>query len=110
MPHKKGMKMKGMTPGQKLAYDDTMDYKKPASATTKARATTTKGNARKTAPVGSRKAYDGTVGTPGAKTKKLGGGLAGWRAAVKKANDKLGTKGIPRKGTKAYAEAKRLYK
>ena len=103
MPPKKGERRKGAKPGARLAYDDTKDYKKPPSKTTLARKTTKKGDARKTAPIGSRLAYDDT------KKKKTGGGLAKWREAVKKANAKLGTSGIPRKGSKAYTEAKKIY-
>ena len=101
----KGDARKGAKPGQRLAFDDTKDMKKGPSKTTLARKTTTKGAARKTAPTGSRLAYDDT------KKKKAGGGggLAKWRAAVKKANTKLGTSGIPRKGSKAYTEAKKIY-
>lgn len=98
----KGMRRKGaMTAGQRKAFDDTMDYKKPASKTTMARKTTTKGNARKTAPMGSRLAYDD-------KKRKAPSGLAKWRMGVKKANEKLGTKGIPKKGSKAYTMAKKM--
>jgi len=99
----KGEKRKGAKAGARLAYDDTKHYKKPASKTTLARKTTKRGEARKGAPIGSRLAYDPK------KTKKKTPGLDKWRAAVKKANTKLGTKGVPRKGTKAYKEARKLY-
>ena len=102
---KKGEARKGKAAGSRLAFDDTKDFKKGPSKTTLARKTTTKGAARKTAPTGSRLAYDDTK----QEKKKAGGGLAKWRAAVKKANAKLGTKGVPRKGSKAYAEAKKIY-
>ena len=100
----KGDKRKGAKAGARLAYDDTKDYKKPASKTTLARKTTKRGEARKGAPIGSRLAYD-----PKKTTKKKAPGLAKWRDAVKKANTKLGTKGVPRKGTKAYKEARKIY-
>ena len=96
----KGMRRKAAKhAGERKAFDDTMDYKRPASKSTMARKTTTKGNARKTAPIGSRLAYDDTKQE---KRKAAGNGnaLAKWRDAVKKANEKLGTKGIPRKGSK----------
>ena len=107
MVTKKGDARKGQKAGERLAFDDTP--KRPVgrpSKSTLARKTTTKGAARKTAPFGSRKAFDDTKQE---KKKSAGGGLAKWRAAVKKANDKLGTKGVPRKGSKAYTEAKRIY-
>ena len=107
---KKGEARKGKAAGSRLAFDDTKDFKKGPSKTTLARKTTTKGHARKTAPTGSRLAYDDTKQEKKkASGKGTGGGLAKWRAAVKKANDKLGTKGVPRKGSKAYAEAKKIY-
>tara|TARA_R110002020_G_C15951094_1_gene745636 strand:+ start:377 stop:700 length:324 start_codon:yes stop_codon:yes gene_type:complete len=105
MTTKKGDARKGAKPGQRLAFDDTKHDKKGPSKSTLARKTTTKGAARKTAPIGSRLAYDDTK----QEKKKAGGGLAKWRAAVKKANAKLGTSGIPRKGSKAYTEAKKIY-
>ena len=113
----KGMRRKAAkTAGQRKAFDDTMDYKKPASKTTMARKTTTKGNARKTAPMGSRLAYDDTKQEHDKKhhdkkhhdKKKAPSGLAKWRMCVKKANEKLGTKGIPKKGSKAYTMAKKM--
>ena len=71
---------------------------------------TKKGEARKGKAAGSRLAFDDTKQEKKkAGGKGTGGGLAKWRAAVKKANDKLGTKGVPRKGSKAYAEAKKIY-
>ena len=72
---------------------------------TKPRMTTTKGAARKTAPVGSRKAYDDTKQEA---TKKRDA-LARWRAAVKAANKKHGTTGVPRKGSASYKTARALY-
>jgi hypothetical protein len=106
MPTTKGDARKGASKGARLAFDATKDtHKKLASKTTLAKKTTTKGGARKTAPVGSRLAYDDTKKDK----KKTGGGLTQWRAAVKKANTKLGTSGIPRKGSKAYTEAKKIY-
>ena len=107
----KGMRRKAAkTPGMRKAFDDTMDYKTPASKTTMARKTTKKGNARKTAPTGSRLAYDDTKQDKKTTTKKAGNGtaLGKWRMCVKKANEKLGTKGIPKKGTKAYTMAKKM--
>jgi len=129
MPPKKGERLTGANPGGRLAYDDTATHKKLASKTTMARPTTKKGNARKTAPVGSRKAYAGggtssasaasakakfrakNAPSTGLKAKSTtgGGGLAKWRSAVAKAHKKLGTSGVPRKGSKAYVEAKKIY-
>ena len=105
----KGMRRKAAkTAGQRLAFDDTMDYKKPPSKSTMARKTTKKGNARKTAPIGSRLAYDDTKQEHDKKKRKAPNGLAKWRMCVKKANEKLGTSGIPKKGSKAYTVAKKM--
>lgn len=106
----KGMRRKAAkTAGQRKAFDDTMDYKTPPSKTTMARKTTKKGNARKTAPMGSRLAYDDTKHDKKHHDKKKApSGLAKWRMCVKKANEKLGTKGVPKKGSKAYTMAKKM--
>ena len=102
----KGHKRVKAPTGARLAYDDTKDAtEKTASKATLARKTTTKGAARKTAPVGSRKAYDDTKQEA---TKKRDA-LARWRAAVKAANKKHGTTGVPRKGSASYKTARALY-
>lgn len=68
----KGERRIGDRSGERLAYDDTKDMKKPASKSTMERKTTKKGNARKTMPVGSRLAYDGKKGSSKAGTSKAG--------------------------------------
>lgn len=113
---KKGEIMKGAKPGGRLAYDATKDtHKKLASKTTMSRATTTKGNARKTAPVGARLAFDGKKKAPvhragGGATRAGAGALAKWRASLNKAHKQLGTSGVPRKGSKAYTLAMKFHK
>ena len=68
---------------------------------------TRKGDARKGQPKGARLAYDDTKKC----TSCAGGGITSWRAAVSRANKKLGTNvAVPRKGTKLYVEAKKLYR
>jgi hypothetical protein len=126
---KKGEILTGAKPGGRLAYDATKDtHKKLASKTTMARPTTKKGNARKTAPVGARKAYAGGgtssasaarakakfrathAPSTGLKAKTVGGGLGKWRAAVTKAHKQLGTSGVPRRGSEAHTLATKFHK
>jgi hypothetical protein len=103
MPHK-GEKRKGAKPGQRLAYDDTKDFRKKATKTTRARPTTTHGEARKTAPVGSRLAFEKK---PAA--RKAPAHLALWHEALGQARRETGHKGVACKGSKCHAMAKKLY-
>lgn len=78
----KGERRIGDRSGERLAYDDTKDMKKPATKRTMERKTTKKGNSRKTMPVGSRLAYDGKKGTSKAGTDWIDGALNDKKAGV----------------------------
>ncbi len=72
---------------------------------------TRKGNARKGQPKGARLAYDDTKSKHKCKTcHSVGKKSMTWLQAIRAANKKLGTnETVPRKGSKVYTEAKKIY-
>lgn len=72
---------------------------------------TRKGNARKGQPKGARLAYDDTKSKHQCTTcRTVGKRTKTWVQAIRAANKKLGTnETVPRKDSKVYKEAKRIY-
>jgi hypothetical protein len=72
--------------------------------------TTKKGNARKGQPKGARLAYDDTKKTKCTSCHTVGKTSMTWLQAIRAANKKLGTnETVPRKGSKVYLAAKKMY-